>query len=161
MSETSRRQRDERQVRALLREQAGPQWGFLAFLWVFCVIGMWLLSRLLVDSPWPLPLVMVWATGLVGIEAVRQHRRVRTVRHVRDARPVLVTITNLGPRLVTVEGSQGQVLLPVASTSGLEVGRTVWAAPAPAAGEHVVLVRNQLRPGSLDLITPRGPAEPA
>lgn len=161
MSETSRRQRDQRQVRALLREQAGPQWAFLAFLWVFCVVGMWLLRRFLLDDTWPWFFVLTWATVLVAIEAVRQHGRVRKVGHARDADPLLVEVTDLGPRLVTVEGPQGRVRLPVASTSGLEVGRTVWAAPAPVAGERVVLVRNQLRPGSLDLVTPRGPAEPA
>lgn len=155
----SRRQRTERQVRALLHEQAGPQWGFLIFLWLFCVVAMLLLQQLLIGS-WPWYLVLVWATLLVALEGWRQHRRVRQVGHVRQADPVLVSVTGLGPRRVTIEASHGLLQVPVSSTSGLKVGQQVWAAPTPVPGEHVVLVRNQLRPGSLDLITPRGPAEP-
>ena len=87
----SRRQRTQRQVRALLHEQAGPQWGFLVFLWLFCVVTMLLLQRLF--SSWPWYVVLVWATLLVSVESWRQHRRVRRVRHVREADPVLVAIT--------------------------------------------------------------------
>ena len=90
----SRRQRTQRQVRALLHEQAGPQWGFLVFLWLFCVVTMLLLQRLF--SSWPWYVVLVWATLLVAVESWRQHRRVRRVRHVREADPVLVAITGYG-----------------------------------------------------------------
>lgn len=160
-SRTTRRQRDERQVRALLREQAGPQWGFLVFLWVFCVAVFWLLGRF-IDGPSILepPFYLVWATLLVGVEAVRQHRRVTKVGHARHADPVQVTITGLGRKEVTIERGEAALRVPVASTLGLKVGAQIWAAPEPRAGEHVVLVADHLRLGSLDLITPRGPAEP-
>lgn len=160
-SRISRRQRTERQVRSLLHEQAGPQWGYLAFLWIFCVVALLLLGRFVLTGCWPCPFVLVWATVLVAAEGWRQHRRIRQVGHARRADPVLVTITGLGPRCVTVQASQGAVQVPSSSTAGLRVGDAIWAAPEPAPGEHVVLVRNRRRPGALDLITPRGPARDA
>lgn len=162
MSGAARRQRDERQVRALLREQAGPQWGFLVFLWVFCVAVLWLLGRF-IDGPSILdpPAYIAWATLFVGNEAVRQHRRLKKVGHARHADPVRVTITGLDRKEVTVRGTGGTVRVPVSSTRGLKAGAEIWAAPEPRPGEQIVLVANQLLPGSLDLIAPRGPATPA
>lgn len=151
--------RTRTQVRRLLREQAGPQWGYVVFLWVFCVGASWVIMRLWGDRvDWFF--ILGWATTFVAVEGFRQRRRVRQVQHARDVDPVRVTITRLAPRQVVVDGPEGEVRLPVSSTGGLSVGDTVWAAPEPTPGERVVLVRDRLRPGALDLISPRGPAQP-
>lgn len=151
--------RTRTQVRRLLREQAGPQWGYVVFQWVFCVGASWVIMRLWGDRvDWFF--ILGWATTFVAVEGFRQRRRVRQVQHARDVDPVRVTITRLAARQVVVDGPEGEVRLPVSSTGGLSVGDTVWAAPEPTPGERVVLVRDRLRPGALDLISPRGPAQP-
>lgn len=154
------RLRDRAQVRELLREQSGMQWGSLLIMWLVAMGGFWLLDRFFTRIFDLLPL-LVMATLMVGLEAYRQHRRRQRLGHVLDADPILVRITDLGPRLVTVAGRQGPVRLPVTSTGGFDVGEDVWAVPAPVAGVRVVLVRREARPGpgSIDLIMPRGEAE--
>lgn len=147
----------EREVRAHLRQQSRVQWGGLVFTWVFCAAAFWLLGRftpLFVD---PFAALML-PTLLVGVQAWGERRRARRVRHAQDADPVLVQITRLEPRVVTVSGPRGQVRQPTSSTGGLSVGDDIWAAPAPAPGESVVLVPHEVRLGGLAVLTPRGAA---
>lgn len=156
------RPRGREQVRELLRQQSRVQWGSILIVWVLSMGVFWLLSRAVLQIFDLAPLLLI-ATVVVGIEAWRQHRRSRRLRPALDADPVLVRITDLGPRLVTVGGPQGAVRLPVSSTSGLDVGDQIWAAPPPVPGTQIVLVRHEARPGpgSIDLILPRGAAERA
>ena len=44
-----------------------------------------------------LPFILIWSTLLVAVEGFRQRRRVRQIRHARDADPVLVPVTPRGP----------------------------------------------------------------
>ena len=66
--------RTRAQVRRLLREQAGPQWGYVVFLWVFCVGASWVIMRLWGDRvDWFF--ILGWATTFVAVEGFRQRRR--------------------------------------------------------------------------------------
>lgn len=148
------------QVRHLLREQARPRWGHLAFMWIFGVAGMWLLTSLFSSRGAEWGFVLLWATVFVGFEAWLQRRQRARIAQARDSEPELGMITDLRPRTVVLRGASGEVAVPVRSTSGLRVGDAIWAAPGATVGEHVVLVRDELRPRWAGLVIPRGPAEP-
>lgn len=156
------RPRGREQVRELLQQQSRVQWGSILAMWVLSMGVFWLLDRYVLQVFDLAPLLLI-ATVMVGIEAYRQHRRSQRLGPALESDPVLVRITDLGPRLITVGGPQGAVRLPVSSTSGLDVGDQVWAVPPPVPGTSVVLVRHEARPGpgSIDLIMPRREAERA
>lgn len=155
------RRPDAASVRAHLREQSRIRWGYLVFLWVICLVVFWLLARFLLTGDWPWPFILLWASLMTGIEAWNQHRRSSRLQHVRDKEPVLVEITRLDPRKVTVRGRAGEVSQAVSSTGGLTVGDRIWAAPAPTPGIASALVPHEFRLGSLHVLLPQGPAEPA
>lgn len=156
------RPRSRDQVRELLTEQSRIQWVSIGLTWVVVMVVFWLLERFVLQS-FGLPFLLLVATATVLVEVFRQRRRGQRISHALDAELVLVRITDLAPREMTVSGLQGPVRLPVSSTSGLDVGDRIWAVPPPRPGVEVVLVRHEARPGpgSIDLILPRGNAESA
>lgn len=155
------REPTQREVAGFLREQTGPQVGYLVFMWVFSAVTMGLIMWVLPIGAWSWWMVLGWATAITALEGWRKHRTARQLGPVEQADPVLVEITRLEPRRVVVRTDEGEVLLPMRSTGGLSVGDHVWASPAPAVGRSVALVPHERRLGTLTLIHPRGAAEPA